>query len=90
MLDSLVLKKFTNYLELIRFNKPIGFLLLMWPCWFSLSLLDLEKIITESDTVQEATNKVVSVFKKEFTTFEMDIAKDVVTNSWNEYWSDYV
>lgn len=52
--------------------------------------LDLEKIITESDTVQEATNKVVSVFKKEFTTFEMDIAKDVVTNSWNEYWSDYV
>ncbi len=42
MLDSLVLKKFTNYLELIRFNKPIGFLLLMWPCWFGLSLLDLE------------------------------------------------
>ena len=42
MLDSLVLKKITNYLELIRFNKPIGFLLLMWPCWFGLSLLELE------------------------------------------------
>ena len=42
MLDSLVLKKFTNYLELIRFKKPIGFLLLMWPCWFGLSLLELE------------------------------------------------
>ena len=42
MLDSLVIKKFTNYLELIRFNKPIGFLLLMWPCWFGLSILDLE------------------------------------------------
>ena len=42
MLDSIVLKKITNYLELIRFNKPIGFLLLMWPCWFGLSLLDLE------------------------------------------------
>ena len=42
MLDSLVLKKITNYLELIRFNKPIGFLLLMWPCWFGLSLLKLE------------------------------------------------
>ena len=42
MLDSLVLKKITNYLELIRFNKPIGFLLLMWPCWFGLSLLNLE------------------------------------------------
>tara|TARA_B100000902_G_C26493092_1_gene520254 strand:- start:7 stop:216 length:210 start_codon:yes stop_codon:yes gene_type:complete len=52
--------------------------------------LDLEAIVTESDTVQEATNKVVSVFKKEFTTFEMDIAKDVVTRSWNEYWADYV
>ena len=44
MFDSLVLRKFTNYLELIRFNKPIGFLLLMWPCWFGLSLLELETI----------------------------------------------
>jgi len=52
--------------------------------------LDIEKIITESNNVQEATNKVVSVFKKEFTTFEMDIAKDTVTNCWNEYWGDYV
>ena len=42
MLDSLVSKKFINYLELIRFNRPIGFMLLMWPCWFGLSLLDLE------------------------------------------------
>ena len=42
MLDSLVLKKITSYLNLIRFYKPIGFLLLMWPCWFSLSLLKLE------------------------------------------------
>ncbi len=42
MLDSLVLKKLNNYLELIRFKKPIGFLLLMWPCWFSLSMIDIE------------------------------------------------
>ena len=42
MLDTLVLKKITSYLDLIRFYKPIGFLLLMWPCWFSLSLLKLE------------------------------------------------
>ena len=42
MLDSLVLKKFKDYLNLIRFDKPIGFLLLMWPCWFGLSILDLE------------------------------------------------
>ena len=52
--------------------------------------LDLETIITESDNVQEAINKVVSVFKKEFTIFEIDIAKDVVGNCWNEYWGDYV
>ena len=45
MLDSLILKKISNYLELIRFSKPIGFLLLMWPCWFGLSLLNLEKEI---------------------------------------------
>ena len=45
MLDSLVLRKFTNYLELIRLNRPIGFLLLMWPCWFGLSLLKLDIII---------------------------------------------
>ncbi len=42
MLDSLVIKKITNYLELIRFKRPIGFLLLMWPSWFGLSLLNLE------------------------------------------------
>ncbi len=45
MLDSLVLRKFTNYLELIRFKRPIGFLLLMWPCWFGLTLLNLETLI---------------------------------------------
>lgn len=42
MLDSFVFKKLTNYLHLIRFYKPIGFLLLMWPCYFSLTLLELE------------------------------------------------
>ncbi|PPR45056.1 MAG: 4-hydroxybenzoate octaprenyltransferase [Alphaproteobacteria bacterium MarineAlpha5_Bin11] len=31
-------EKLVSYLELIRFEKPIGFLLLMWPCWFSLAL----------------------------------------------------
>ncbi len=52
--------------------------------------VDLEEVITESDTCQEAQNKVVSLFKKEFTSFEMDIAKDYVTECWNEYWSQYV
>ncbi len=40
MWDSLVLKKINNYFELIRFNKPIGYMLLVWPCWFALALLD--------------------------------------------------
>ena len=50
---------------------------------------DLEEIITESDTVQEAQNKVLSFIGYELTAYEIDIAKDVVSNSWNEYWSDY-
>ena len=42
MLGSLVINKISNYFELIRFNKPIGFLLLMWPCWFGLALLNIK------------------------------------------------
>ena len=39
MLDIIFSKKIKHYLELIRFNKPIGIFLLMWPCWFALALL---------------------------------------------------
>ena len=39
MLDKIVPKKIINLLDLIRFNKPIGFFLLMWPCWFSMALI---------------------------------------------------
>ena len=42
MWDNLVVKKIFDYCELIRLNKPIGFLLLMWPCWFGLALLKTE------------------------------------------------
>ena len=42
MWDNLVVKKILDYCELIRLNKPIGFLLLMWPCWFGLALLKTE------------------------------------------------
>ena len=42
MWDNLVVKKVFDYFELIRLNKPIGFLLLMWPCWFGLALLKIE------------------------------------------------
>ena len=34
-------EKINNYLNLIRINKPIGFMLLLWPCWFSLAYLEL-------------------------------------------------
>ena len=42
MWDNLVVNKIFDYCELIRLNKPIGFLLLMWPCWFGLALLKTE------------------------------------------------
>ena len=51
---------------------------------------DLENIITQSDTLQEAQNIVTSLFEKELMSYEIDIAKDVVSRSWNEYWGDYV
>jgi len=51
---------------------------------------DLENIITNSDCYQEAQNKVLSLIGYDLTAYEIDIAKDVVVNCWNEYWSDYV
>ena len=40
MLKKFYSKKFKSLLDLIRFNKPIGFTLLVWPCWFALSILE--------------------------------------------------
>ena len=39
MLDKIVPLKITYFLDLIRFSKPIGFMLLLWPCWFALTLV---------------------------------------------------
>ena len=39
-MDKIFPEKINNYLELIRINKPIGFMLLLWPCWFSLAYLE--------------------------------------------------
>ena len=44
MLDIIVPKKIIYLLDLIRLNNPIGFLLLMWPCWFALASLPLNQI----------------------------------------------
>ena len=40
-MDKIFPEKINNYFELIRLNKPIGFMLLLWPCWFSLAYIEL-------------------------------------------------
>ena len=44
MLDILVPKKITHFLDLIRFDKPAGFMLLLWPCWFALAYVPLNQV----------------------------------------------
>ena len=39
-MDKIFPEKIHNYFELIRLNKPTGFMLLLWPCWFSLAYLE--------------------------------------------------
>lgn len=46
MLDRTVPEKINNFLELIRFYKPIGFMLLMWPCWFGIAYIENENLNT--------------------------------------------
>ena len=36
--------KIKSLLDLIRFNKPTGFTLLMWPCWFGLASLSINQL----------------------------------------------
>lgn len=51
--------------------------------------LDLEKIITESENISEAKALVLKQLGLT-SSFDIGIASDVVDNSWNEYWADYV
>ena len=51
--------------------------------------LDLEKIITESENISEAKALVFEQLGLT-SSFDIGIASDVVDNSWNEYWADYV
>tara|TARA_Y100001970_G_scaffold90531_1_gene114175 strand:+ start:2919 stop:3782 length:864 start_codon:yes stop_codon:yes gene_type:complete len=37
--------KIKYFVNLIRLNKPIGFLLLMWPCWFALAELEQKNFL---------------------------------------------
>ena len=37
MLDKIIPKKIKHLSDLIRLDKPIGFMLLLWPCWFALA-----------------------------------------------------
>ena len=41
MLDKIIPLKIQYFFELIRFSNPTGFMLLMWPCWFALTLVPL-------------------------------------------------
>ena len=41
MLDKIIPLKLSHFLHLIRLSKPIGFMLLMWPCWFALAILPI-------------------------------------------------
>ena len=43
-LYSLIPEKIVLYLQLIRFESPIGFLLLVWPCWFTLAMFSITDI----------------------------------------------
>ena len=42
-MDKIFPEKIHNYFELIRLNKPIGFMLLIWPCWFSLAYTEFSQ-----------------------------------------------
>ncbi len=43
-LYNILPEKISSLLQLIRFEKPIGFFLLMWPCWFALALFSVKEI----------------------------------------------
>ena len=42
MLDKIIPKKIKHIFYLIRLDKPIGFMLLMWPCWYALAYIPLD------------------------------------------------
>ena len=44
MLDTSLPSKIKSFLDLIRFNRPTGFTLLMWPCWFGLASLSINQL----------------------------------------------
>ena len=45
MLDKIIPKKIKNLFDLIRLDKPIGFMLLMWPSWFALASMPKDIIV---------------------------------------------
>ena len=44
MPDKIIPSKIISLLELIRFDKPIGFTLLLWPCCFALAILPINQV----------------------------------------------
>jgi len=44
MSPNFIPNKIKSFLDLIRFDQPIGFVLLMWPCWFALAILPINPL----------------------------------------------
>ena len=77
-LYRLLPEKIVSYLELIRFEKPTGFLLLVWPCWFCLAMLSITDIKFDQYTVkidQSETDKRIKEIAKNQPNFK-DVSAD--------------
>ena len=44
MFNKIIPTKILNLFDLIRLNKPIGFMLLMWPSWFALAYIPISSL----------------------------------------------
>ena len=44
MFNKIIPTKILNLFDLIRLNKPIGFMLLMWPSWFALAYIAISSL----------------------------------------------
>ena len=54
MLDKIIPKKIIHIFDLIRLDKPIGFMLLLWPCWFALANITQNNFISQDNEVKLA------------------------------------
>ena len=78
MLNIFLSKKVKYLLELIRFNNPIGFGLLMWPCCFALASLSINQL--------DLINWYAYFLIGSFTMRSVGcIINDIISCKWNQY-----